>query len=398
MTDFIQRLGRLARERSGDVDAATDRRSRDALIAALPQRRPRPWTWSQRALAAACVVMAAVIVLLVWPEQRLAYQVAGALADDGYVRAASEPASILFEDGTRFEIGAQSSSRVVDVGANGARVLLESGKLTADVVPRANGKWAVVAGPYTISVTGTRFDVQWSAADQRFAVQLIEGSIVVRGPMAEQGITMAAGQHLAADVDRRALHVTDGEAPTASTPSAPPAASVGASPPPSSRPSATATAAAPAPAPASWSQLNARGAYAEVMDRARAMGIESVLSGGSIDQLVALGDAARYTGDGATSRNVLLALRKRFPSSAGAKTAAFLLGRMAEGGSPATAITWYDRYLAESPGGTYAAEALGRKMVVLSRTQPARARAIAAQYLKLYPRGGYAEVARRLAR
>jgi hypothetical protein len=89
-------------------------------------------------------------------------------------------------------------------------------------------------------------------------------------------------------------------------------------------------------------------------------------------------------------------VRQRFAGSDAARTAAFLLGRMSEG-SPASAITWYDTYLGEAPAGTFAAEALGRKMALLDRSgRRSAARTIAKQYLARYPKGAYAELANQL--
>jgi hypothetical protein len=131
-----------------------------------------------------------------------------------------------------------------------------------------------------------------------------------------------------------------------------------------------------------------------VLSEAQARGIDSVLGSGSLDDLVALADAARYAGRGDLAQRALQSVRSRFASSPAARTAAFLLGRMAEGGAPSAAIGWYDRYLAEAPGGAFASEALGRKMLLLRTSSPAQARAVAKQYLKSFPKGGYAQVAR----
>jgi TolA-binding protein len=97
------------------------------------------------------------------------------------------------------------------------------------------------------------------------------------------------------------------------------------------------------------------------------------------------------------ARRVLLTHRARFPGTLRAKEASFLLGRLAEGhgGHVADALTWYDRYLQEAPSGAYAAEAMGRMMIVLDRQQRIdEARAVAATYLRRFPQGIYARAAR----
>jgi hypothetical protein len=66
-------------------------------------------------------------------------------------------------------------------------------------------------------------------------------------------------------------------------------------------------------------------------------------------------------------------------------------------GATAEAISLYDRYLAEAPGGAFAAEALGRKMVAVQRTAGREsARPIAQEYLRRFPEGAYAAAARDL--
>jgi hypothetical protein len=83
------------------------------------------------------------------------------------------------------------------------------------------------------------------------------------------------------------------------------------------------------------------------------------------------------------------------------RDAAFFLGGLAEEPAGKTAAVaafgWYDRYLRESPDGTYTAQALGRKMVVAERLgERAEARAAAAEYLRRFPSGPYAGRARAL--
>jgi hypothetical protein len=64
---------------------------------------------------------------------------------------------------------------------------------------------------------------------------------------------------------------------------------------------------------------------------------------------------------------------------------------MDEASSPASAVAWYDRYLAEAPGGALAAEALGRRMVAIKAASGKdAARAAADDYLRRYPEGAFA--------
>ena len=91
----------------------------------------------------------------------------------------------------------------------------------------------------------------------------------------------------------------------------------------------------------------------------------------------------------------MLAQRTRFAGTPRAKEAAFLLGRMAESADGAAALGWYERYLAEAPDGAFAAEAMGRDMIVTNRVFGVdRARPLAEKYVKRWPTGAHAQLAR----
>jgi TolA-binding protein len=155
----------------------------------------------------------------------------------------------------------------------------------------------------------------------------------------------------------------------------------------------------PATAPTSWAKRVAGGDFRGVVADAQSRGLGTTLSEAPLGDLVALADAARYTGSSSIARDALLAQRKRYPSSADAKNAAFLLGRIAEdGGATGEAIEWYERYLSEAPRGAFAAEALGREMLATGRARGGAAAAIVARrYLDRFPGGPYADRARKLA-
>jgi hypothetical protein len=150
----------------------------------------------------------------------------------------------------------------------------------------------------------------------------------------------------------------------------------------------------------SWTQRVAAGEYDVVLREAESRGLDASMRKGSLADISALADAGRYAGRTAIAKRALAAERSRFAGSSEARTAAFLLGRLAEDadGDASAAIGWYDRYLAEAPKGQLASEALGRKMLLVVRTSGAdAAKPIAEQYLRRFPRGSYATVAKQYA-
>jgi TolA-binding protein len=167
---------------------------------------------------------------------------------------------------------------------------------------------------------------------------------------------------------------------------------------PTAEPSASATAVV---AERRWRDALANGEWDEILADAERDGIDRTLQTAPSDDLFALADAARYRRRTDLARTTLLTHRRRFPSSPRSLDAIFLLGRVEElrAGGRAPAIEWYDEYLSRAPTGTYAAEALGRKMVLTKElVGPESARAIAEEYLRRFPQGSYAGAARALER
>jgi hypothetical protein len=150
-----------------------------------------------------------------------------------------------------------------------------------------------------------------------------------------------------------------------------------------------------------WSADVARGHWDRILRDVRRVGVEETLSQASSDDLFALADAARYRRRPELALAALLAERRRFPDSPRALDAIYLLGRAEESRDSGTAqaIAWYDEYLTRAPTGPFVGEALGRKMTLTDKLEgPARARPIAEDYLRRFPKGNYAGSARELIR
>jgi hypothetical protein len=384
-------LARLARLVGGGIDEPQHAAGRERLLLAMTKRGRR---WTARIvllLAAALTLPVAAAVVAARKPARLEYRLDGPFVADGpWIGVAPSGAalSMHFSDGTEVELGPGSKGRVAEVTRDGARIALAMGVLQARVVHRPRARWSIAAGPYTIEVTGTAFDVGWSDASAQLTLNLHDGSVVVRGPSLPEGVRVAAGQRLIA-------RANTGEAQLSSLLAAEPHEDA-----PVARPDGgegPTQQARPAQRPLlTWSEMLADGNFHGVVVAAEARGIDATLSRGSLADVVALADSARYLHDRALAKRGLLAERSRFAQSAEARGAAFVLGRMADDrGARDEAIRWYDMYLAESPGGPFVAEAIGRKLVALVESgDTVGARSVARQYLRRFPNGAHAAYAR----
>ena len=398
------------------------------------RRRTRTVTQTRLLAGAALGVAAVAAVLFVRgaarPAQELSFVVSGAGVDspvvNGQVRSGVAPVRVTFSDGSAVVLQPGARGRVLGTTAEGARVKLEAGRARFAITHRPKTEWSVAAGPFTVVVHGTVFEVGWSADTGALEVGLTSGSVSVRGPVAAGAIVMRPGQRLTAHAATRETRIDRLSDPVpASLEVAPPtpseSGSAGAEL-PLAAPAAVEVGAAPRPAAqrrsggsrgagrphaasairdvsASWAARVASGAFTGVVEDADALGVERCLAQVSAPALAALADAARYGRRTELARRALLAERRRFAGTAAAHDAAFLLGRLADDttGDAREALRWYERYLAESADGTYGAEALGRKMLALDRLGRAEdARAAAGAYRAAFPDGPHATRAARL--
>jgi hypothetical protein len=407
-------LAQLLRDDAeASVPPELDQRGRLALQRRLREGAERvPGRGRRFYLLGGAFALAALVALFVLRLRPLSYDVRGARSDGPYIGApATTPVTIAFADGSSIEGAPGSRLRVDETRGSGARVLVERGHATVHVAHRTGSAWNFVAGPFDVHVTGTRFDLSWDPSGETLELRLYEGSVEVRGPLAEAPIAVRAGQRFRADLGTRSMTVNEVAAEVATAVALPRAAESangeepkGAVAPTANgeAPSPAATELAPArPAPVPtqsepWSTLVARGQFETVVAKAGERGTRDCEASCGAADLRALADAARYTGRSAMAERALKALRGRFGSSKEGRSAAFLLGRLAEaGGSASEAGRWYDTYLAELPGGDLAAEALAGKMrTVMATSGKAAAEPVARKYLSLYPNGVHAQTAR----
>ena len=396
----LGRLAELARAHLPPADPRLEVKKQQAYVrvraAVAPGRRRRRVAWRLGgAVAAGLLVFGAVRTL---HDPALTFTVeGGAVAEGGYVSAppTAEPL-VHFSDGTVVKLGRASRGRVASTSRRGARVMLDEGHASVSVKPRAGNDWVFDAGPCVVHVTGTQFDMRWSVAEQVLEVRLYHGQVVVEGPPAPRGgIVMREGQRLTVDVRQGSARLSLLAPEPPAVPAPPPVASEpAAEPAPRERPQPDEPREHKVE---SWSTRLLAGDFAGVLSQAQRRGVNQVLRHDGPADVMALAEAARYSREQPLAKRALLAVRDRFPRSAQAHKAAFLLGRMAEDddGDLGRALAWYGRYLAGAPDGPYRDEALGRQMTATLRLRGAApARPLAEQYLARYPSGAYAKPAR----
>ena len=400
------RLDRGLQTLSARIDAGQSRRSRLLRLSMVG------------ATAAACVAVVLAIFSISRPRtpspqaSTLTYSIeGGSVVDGGYLRESGRAGITLsFSEGTEFVLTSGTRGRLRSVDSSGVRIAIEHGTASFHVTPGGSRRWLVDVGPFLVTVTGTVFTVSWDASSERFEINLQRGQVTVSGALPGDDIKLHGGQRLVANLPAAETLITEekekpaqGEPSTSPVP--PPA------PMPSERPSlspeksaARSTSAAPSePAYAKvdsehrWTLALAAGHWDQILADAEHGGVKTTLEKASSEDLFALADAARYRRHPDLARRALLAERRRFPNSARSLDAAFLLGRVEESSERGTkrALRWYDEYLACAPNGTYASEALGRKMILTGKLAGAsQAQPVAEEYLRRFPNGSYAGSAR----
>ena len=122
-------------------------------------------------------------------------------------------------------------------------------------------------------------------------------------------------------------------------------------------------------------------------------------AGLDIEDLLLLGDVSRLSGHPVHAVRAYEKVRDRAPGTDSAANAAFSMGRVAfdQRDAYAEAARWFETYLNERGDGPLAREALGRRMEAMSRAgDRVGAGVVAEQYLRQYPEGPHAPLARTL--
>lgn len=294
-----------------------------------------------------------------------------------------------FSDGSTVVLHEGSRLRVLSLKAGAARVLLEGGAMDASIAHHRVGKtqWDFEAGPYRVTITGTRFHMDFNAKDEVLGLSIQEGEVVVSGGCQKAPQPVSAGQMLKLSCPPRET------LPRPSVDVTPPTEAASAPKPTSIAPQGRST------RPDHWRELVAAGRLQQALSAAEQVGFERVCQSATAKELLALADAGRFFGSPARAVTALQALRQRYPGSVDASTAAFTLGRIAfeKRNAYQEAARWFESYLREQPRGPLMGDAFGRLMEArIHAGDQAGARASAQQYLRRFPEGPYAPEAQRV--
>lgn len=380
-------------------------RVRSRLLQPAPEpvfRRLWSEYWRLGVTAAVGLTAVATIVLAVFlgssttPAVHFTIAETGVRGSEGtFVEAKSTPVRLRFSEGTQVEVLPRSGLHMVAADARRVGLLLEHGSARLAVVHRAHTEWTVRSGPFAIRVTGTRFEVNWDPDARKFQLALFEGSVEVTGPHLPQGRRIVAGERLVVELETGEMTISRRPETAAKTPD-PLDPDTGPRPASTSAPDPTLRAAvAASPASTSWERLAHAGQYREAFAIVEKQGFDSFLASADAAKMKLLADTARFAGKPRQARQALITSRRRFGARG---ESAFLLGKIAADqlGSSSEALGWFETYLQEAPRGPLREQALGRSLELGRRSHPDRARTAAQEYLREYPKGAYAPLARTL--
>lgn len=395
--------------------AATQDRDRALLGAAekahtsfIRALRKRRTPIRQLVLAAAVLsLLGGLIAVLVVLDHPLTVAIGNSAASAGLGASVTAPVNrevpLQFSDGSTVALAPGSAALIASLVRNGGTLRIDHGRAQIHVVHSPKSRWSVQAGPYTVIVTGTRFDVDWQPQLQQLIVNLKEGHVVVSGHSSQPPAQMSAGQQLIVLHDTWTIGtLIESPAPSvsSSTNAAEPAA-LPATAEPSARTVSTAVTnevtnpVVRSPSAETWAALANRGEYRAAFEIAEREGFDRICRGSTSSELLSLAEASRFAGHTDRATQALAALRSRFAGSEDAAVAAFQLGRLASNGQQAA--DWFRTYLREQKRGELAREASGRILEALSRAgDRTGAQAAARDYLNAYPRGPHAAFAKKL--
>ena len=299
--------------------------------------------------------------------------------------------AISFSDGSRIRLETETRTRFIDITDNGAEMLVEQGRMAADITHRPKSRWRFYAGPFEVEVTGTRFDLTWDHQRAFFSVAMREGSVRITAPTLNEPRSVVAGEVFNAWVDEKRMEIAknpsikdaDADVSPARADTNSPLVALG----------ERGDAVSSDTATSAESVVKSRRMLSEErVNPPEASACSSITAAKAMKQA----DAARRDGDIPLATSRYDKIRRCFNGSREAALAAFSLGKIAFDNRqdwPA-ASRWFEQYLSEQHGEGPVREAMGRLMeAYVNGHRRKDALRIAGQYLAQYPGGPHAAFA-----
>ena len=169
-----------------------------------------PGFWRRRWFVLVLPALAG-LALSIAAGQTLGHKLQGcSLASDGSFSVSDDRECVVtFDEGSRITLGKATRGRLHELWfRRGAQLTLQSGRADLSVVHRADRRWEVLAEPFQVRVTGTRFEVGWAPERGRFSLAVSQGEVSVNGgPLRDR--TVRAGRRL--DVNTVTGDATEGD-------------------------------------------------------------------------------------------------------------------------------------------------------------------------------------------
>lgn len=429
LEERLEQLGRTIAKHS-DENESTDRvihGARRRMQLSLRNRRATPGLTQRPGIRFAIAAVAAVLLSLgayeLWPEppRPLTVQLESdsAALIGRWIGSRDETKQLRFSDGTSLSLHPQTDLKVERTSTTGASVIVGRGRTLASVNHSDGADWRFAAGPFSIEVTGTEFDLAWHPEKGVFEIALHQGAVKLTGPTLAGARSVRKGEFVRIELPAEQQTPTMGKhqqgAPVQESevdPRSPgsgqrsgwsaPATSSGQS---NDEPSDSRVAHEKlsndeqavqetkngGPSATNWRQLLASGQRTKALQAVRQMGAATAIQSAPAKSLWKLSQAARLGGEPRLAQQVLLALRSQHGVRG---RSAFMLGKVAADQLHDTsgAVQWFETYLREAPGGALSEQALGRLVELQAGTR--QGRRAAERYLEAYPDGAHASFAR----
>ncbi|HYQ00919.1 MAG TPA: hypothetical protein VER96_19755 [Polyangiaceae bacterium] len=210
--DPLARIAELSRRAVARAPSASDEAlSLQLFLARVDAELASPlrkWGHFRWLLAVPAVVSVAASLLLFWRRPLLTFNVEGGERSGRYMRATDQASAVLrFSDASSLVASAGSRLRIEDATSHSARVLLERGQVSAELMHSSNADWTFAAGPYEMHTTESRFEWSWVPELDKFEVVLLEGSLELSGPGGSSRIELHSGQLLRGDAKQHLMQV-----------------------------------------------------------------------------------------------------------------------------------------------------------------------------------------------